>query len=287
MKRVAKKASGMKSIAVVPMSREAMLTTTVINNTYEICGKKIASVPVELMELDYSYQRVLGKTVEELMIEWDDEKCNFLTASYRDNKFYIIDGQHRYSAAKARGIVSLPCIIFTGLTQSDEALKFAQQQDNVNKLLPYDTFKANIVCGDTSIESVAIDMEIKRICDKHNVKVTKISKVTRTAKALRGLSRARWIVKTNGSECFDWILTVIENSNWNLCSDAYTKEMLIMLRNFYTENKNTLEEQISSLLKLMNTTSPAELIAMAKYEYSEYQMTPALDLCLAELMKQN
>ena len=266
-------------------ANNTVLATAVIDNAYSICGKRIASVPVELMELDHSYQRVLGKTTKKLMAEWDNEKCDFLIVSYRDNRFYIIDGQHRYSVAKAKGIEFLPCIIFTGLTQSDEALKFARQQDNVNKLTPYDTFKANIACGDTSIYEIIVDMEIKKICDKHKVEIVKINKSKRSPKTLRGLSRARWIVENNGSECLDWIFTVIENSNWNLCSDAYTKEMLIMLRNFYTENKDSLVDKVPALLNLMNSTSPKEMISMAKYEYPEFTMTPALDLCLKELMK--
>lgn len=166
------------------------VATSVLNNAYSICGKRIASVPVELMELDHTYQRVLGKTTKKLMAEWDNDKCDFLVASYRDNRFYIIDGQHRYSVAKAKGIYDLPCIIFTGLTQSDEALKFAQQQDNVNKLTPYDTFKANIACGDTSIREIAIDMKIKYVCDKYNIEVKKFSNGSQ-GKILRCLVTAR------------------------------------------------------------------------------------------------
>lgn len=273
-----------KGNTTMDTTNNIVLAQTVINNTYSICGKRIASVPVALMEIDHSYQRILGATVNKLMEEWDNDKCDFLIVSYRDNKYYIIDGQHRYSVAKAKGIEALPCIIFTGLTQSDEALKFAQQQDNVNKLYPYDTFKANIACGNANIRSVFIDMEIKRICDAHNVEVKKVSAWQKNPKALRTLSRARSIVDKNGSECFDWILTVIENSNWELCSESYTKEIMELLKNFYVENKDCIRDAEECILKVFNNISPRDMIAKAKYTYSEYPTTAALGLCLRDLL---
>ena len=97
-----------------------VLATTVINNSYSICGKRIASIPVALMAIDDSYQRVLGTTIKKLMNSWDNNKCDFLVVSYRDNKFYVIDGQHRYSVAKAKGIVMPDIKRKRGITMSQK-----------------------------------------------------------------------------------------------------------------------------------------------------------------------
>lgn len=264
-----------------------VLAQTVINNAFYICGKRIASVPVTLMELDDSYQRVLGATVNKLMEEWDNDKCDFLIVSYRDNKYYIIDGQHRYSVAKAKGIEALPCIIFTGLTQSDEALKFAQQQDNVNKLSPYDTFKANIACGNTNIPEVKADVEIKRICDKYNISVKKYGKMNVGEKVLRCLSDAREYVRSatyDGIACFEWIIDTINATNWADCSDSYCKVIIRLLRNHYVDNANCLLEK--ELMEIMNSITPTDLIVKAKYEYSEYKTTTALGLCLRDMLQE-
>lgn len=254
------------------------LAATVINNAYSICGKRIASVPVALMEIDDSYQRVLGTTIKKLMNEWDDNKCDFLVVSYRDNRFYVIDGQHRYSVAKAKGIDSLPCIIFTGLTQSDEALKFAQQQDNVNKLSPYDTFKANVACGDTSIPEVAIDMNIKRVCDKYNIQVKKYGNNMGDQKVLRCLTRAR-----NYTENFEWIMDVINASNWADCPQAYITNIVEVLSGYYHDNKDNLTLAEQKIINMMNSITPAELETMAKYDYAEYKIVTAMKLCVRDL----
>lgn len=269
------------------LTNNMILAQAVINNTYSICGKRIASVPVELMELDHSYQRVLGTTTKRLMEEWDDEKCDFLTVSYRDSKFYIIDGQHRYSVAKAKGIVALPCIIFTGLTQNDEALKFAQQQDNVNKLTPFDTFKANVACGNASIPEVHVDMEIKRICDKYNIEVKKFSNGSK-GKILRCLSRARLIVGSSsydGAACFEWIIDLLNVTNWADVSNTYIREVVCMLKGFWIDNHGNAELE-KKLIKVINSTTPSMMINKAKHDYPNYSIEPAMTLCLRDMIQE-
>ena len=263
---------------VTPVVNNVTLAVTVMNNAYSICGKRIASVPVELMELDHEYQRVLGKTVRKLMAEWKDEDCDFLEVSYRDNKFYIIDGQHRYSVAKAKGIEALPCIIFEGLTQSDEALRFAKQQDNVNKLSPYDTFKANIACGDERIPEIAIDMKIKSICDKYGILVKKYGNGMSDQKVLRSLTRAR-----RYHESFEWVMDIINASNWANCSYAYTASIFETLVSYKNNNRDNIGKAEQNIIQMMNSITPNELESMARYEYSEYGISTALTLCVRDL----
>jgi hypothetical protein len=263
-----------------------VLAQTVIGNAYSICGKKIASVPVELMELDHSYQRVLGKTTKKLMEEWDNNKCNFLIVSFRDNKFYVIDGQHRYSVAKAKGILVLPCVIFTDLTQGDEALMFAQQQDNVNKLTPYDTFKANVACGNLSNHEVFVDAQIKRICDKHNIEIKKFGNGSK-GKTLRCLSRARKIVGStsyDGVACFEWIIDLLNLTNWADVSNTYIREIVLMLKDFWVDNRGN-EELEKKLIKVINSTTPTLMINKAKHDYPNYGIEPAMGLCLRDLIQ--
>jgi hypothetical protein len=260
-----------------------VLATTIMNNTYPICGKRIGSVPVDLMEIDYSYQRVLGTTIKKLMNEWDNEKCNFLLVSFRDNKFYIIDGQHRYSVAKAKGIYDLPCIILTGLTQSQEALKFAQQQDNVNKLNPYDVFKANIACGDASIPAIRVDMEIKRICDNYNVHIKKYGNYKGEEKIFRSLSTARAIVKTeNGVQNFEKFMAIVNITNWKETSTSYSDKFVTALNSFLIDNKDNMETIEPKLIKVMNKYSPEDLAAYSNYRYPEYPWRAAIALGLRD-----
>lgn len=254
----------------------ATLATTVMENTYQICGKRIASVPVALMTLDTSYQRVLGATTKKLMEEWNNDKCDFLVVSYRDNKFYVIDGQHRYSVAKAKEIPSLPCIIFTDLTQSDEALMFAQQQDNINRLTPYDIFKANIACGDTNIPVIAKDMEIKRVCDKYGIEVRYTK--AKNEKVLKCLGNVR-----THFTYFEWIIDVINASNWANCPKAYTEIIYLPLWSLCNENKEHLDIIEPKIIKLMNSITPEELIIEGKHNFPEHTNRNAVLLAIKQL----
>lgn len=265
---------------------ENMLARTVMSNSYTLWGKKIADIPVNLLELDHSYQRIETGNAKKIADNWDDNACEFLLVSYRNGKFYVIDGQHRMIAAKIKGIESLPCVILTGLTKGEEARRFSVQGMGRKKLTPNDTFKANIECGNVEYKEVATDMEIKRICDKYGVTITKSNfNLDHNPKRLRSISRSRMIVNGNGSECFEWILDTITKSNWNECIDAYEKDMMMLLKSYYVEHShiNNLEQATEKLINLFNKITPREMIAQAVADYPTHTKATAMKIKLTEL----
>jgi hypothetical protein len=78
---------------------------------------------------------------------------------------------------------------------------------------------------------------------------------------------------------------MIDISNWELCSESYTKEILEMIKNFYIENKDCLTEAEKVLLKVFNSISTKDMIAKAKYVYSDYPISAALGLCLRDCIQ--
>lgn len=263
-----------------------MLARTVMANSYTLWGKKIADIPVDLLELDHSYQRVETGNAKNIADNWDDNACEFLLVSYRNGKFYVIDGQHRMIAAKIKGIESLPCVILVGLSKSEEARRFSVQGMGRRKLTPNDTFKANIECGNIEYKEVATDMEIKRICDKYGVTISKSNfNLNYNPKRLRSISRSRRIIDSAGSECFEWIIDTVANSNWDECSDAYEKDMLILLKNYYVEHNRigNLEQATEKLITVMNRVTPKEIIAQAVATYPAHTKATAMKIKLTEL----
>lgn len=264
---------------------ESALAQTVLDGALTICGKKIAAVPVSLLRIDKSYQREPNsENVQNLIKEWDINLCDFLDVSYRDGLFNIINGQHRFTAGSYVGVPSLPCMIRTGLTRSQEAIIFARQNRNVKKLYPYDTYKANIQCGDTSYPEVKVDMEINRICSAHNIEVKKVGRSTKENKVLRCLFFARRIVRANGSDSFEWVIDTICNTNWENCSDAYTQAIVRMLNDFYIENRDNISAYEDSVKKAMNSTTPMQILALSKADYPEYSIQVGLNICFKKLV---
>lgn len=267
--------------------KDTEMARSIMDNTYTICNKRIASVPVSLMKLDESYQREIDKSnIQKLVRDWDNDRCDFLLVSFRDDRFYVVDGQHRYTAADYRGIKALPCIILTELTREQEARIYSRQNENVKKLTIYDVFKANIVNGDTSIPEIKIDMEINKVCKKYGIKVCKNNRYLKK-NALRSLSATRSIVRIYGVECFEWILSTANKTNWKTCSEITSKQIQDMLKNFWVENKNNLGYWQEAVERVMNTYTPKQIIGCARSDYANYTMGVALNICFKELVNGN
>lgn len=72
-----------------------------------------------------AYQRPVNpKEVERLVREWDERLLDFVTVSYRDGRFNVVDGQHRISALRqmngGRGVM-VSCRVYDRLTYEQEA----------------------------------------------------------------------------------------------------------------------------------------------------------------------
>lgn len=277
--------NGNVAVVVDNTSSESILARSVMSNTYSICNKRIASVPVMLMKLDKSYQRETNnENIQNLIKDWDNDRCNFLLVSFRDDRFYIVDGQHRYTAAKYKGIEELPCIILTELTREQEARIFSRQNENVKKLTIYDVFKANLANGDTSIPEIKIDVEINRICKKHGIKVKVTNRYTNKERTLRSLSATRKIIRAHGVECAEWIFDTVDKTNWKTCMEVTSSQIQYMLKNFYVENKENLSYWQKAVERVMNTYTPNQIVGCARSDYANYALNVAMNICFKELV---
>ena len=273
------------AVVVDNINTESIMARSVMSNTYNICNKRIASVPVVLMRLDKSYQRETNnENIQRLIRDWDDNRCDFLLVSFRDDKFYVVDGQHRYTAAKFKGVEDLPCVILTGLTKEKEARIYSRQNENVKKLTIYDVFKANLINGDDSIPEVKIDMEINKICKKYGIEVSATNRYTKKKKVLRSLSATRAIIKTYGVECIKWMFDTVDRTNWKTCSDVTSWQIQNMLKTFYAENKENLTYWQKAVEKVMNTYTPNQIIGCARSDYANYTLGVAMNICFKELV---
>ena len=99
-----------------------------------------------------SYQRELNaKRVRKIAAKFDPRLVNPPKVSYRNGRYYVFDGQHTIAVLKllngGRDLM-IRCIVYTGMTESEEALLFAQQAGEAAKLTPGDKMRAMIYGGD-------------------------------------------------------------------------------------------------------------------------------------------
>lgn len=245
---------------VEPKESDALLAETVIKNAYHVGNKLIAEVPISLMRIDDSYQRLVQNNIKKLMRNWKDEECQALLVSYRDGYFYIMDGQHRFVVANVKNISHLVCEIYTGLSREQEAERFSKQNDNITRLTTYDTFKANLVYKEST------DCAIKKVCDKYNVSVEKSNR----AKNLKSVSSARNIVKNDGGKALEWILSIISDANWEDFTQSYGGDMLEALYYTMQMNASDLVKAKKNLIATMCETNPIELVGIGNAKYPNY-----------------
>lgn len=277
----------MENINVTINADRAARAEMIINTTSELWGKRIAIIPVDLLEVDYSYQRVRSSHVNDIFDNWDDSLCDFLIVSYRNGIFYIVDGQHRYYAALTKGIKNLPCIIRVGLTMEEEARLFVNINEPRKQLNPYDTYKANIACRIEIIPEVKIDMIIEKVCNKYNIEVKRSTDNYKTH-ILRSLNRARGIIESKnlGEECLDWMLKTITEGKWSECQEAYRSYTMDMLKTFYIENMENIETETKKLERLMERFSPVKMLELARKYRGDYGccLSSALSMVLRDLI---
>lgn len=255
---------------------------TIMNTTSELWGKRIAIIPTDLCDIDYTYQRVTTANVNKIRNEWDKELCDCLVVSYRDGKFYIIDGQHRYYAAVANGVEDLPCIVHSGLTDKDEARLFVKLNNLRKPLKPYDTFRANIACGNRDIPDVARDMDIKDICDKYNIVIVE-DNALKKSRRLKAITTIRRMYDTHGTNCLEWTFSAIKGTPWYDCGDAYVDCILQAIKNYYIDNLSDLDKAKAKLINVMNTYSPMAVMSYANEVYAEYGRYSRTTMALREL----
>ena len=120
---------------------------------------KTIEKPYEIMTLNSRdlcvpkmYQRRLNpERVVRIVAKFDERIANEPKVSFRDGRYYIYDGQHTVAARKKmNGGRDLPirCKVYRGLTESDEALLFAQQTGESAQLTASAKMRALVYGGD-------------------------------------------------------------------------------------------------------------------------------------------
>lgn len=247
---------------------------TFLNTSVEIGNKIFCCIPVKLLKIDHDmYQRPLQKSFKHLLDNWDNDKCDPITVNYRsDGFYYVINGQHRTEAAKAKGINQIVCDVFVGLTLKEEADLFAGQYDGTTKLNPIDSYRANI------IRREEIDTLIKEVCDKYGVSVTH----NKAPKVLGSLTVVRNIVKpsvTNSGgkssdakenvKIVDWIFDIFKQSGWESYTDTYNADIMQSLWYVWRNNQDAINISKGKLIEFFKNSSPKELKALGNIEYPD------------------
>lgn len=246
--------------------QKSALVSTILINADKRSGRRkmIARVPIDLMEVDMTYQREMKNNI--LVDVFDEDKCAMLTLGHRkgENIFWIIDGQNRAYAALKNGITDLDAEIFEGTTLEEEAEMFAMQNNGTKRLHAYDLFKSNVAAGGRNKDSKTA-ISVKRLCDKYNV----IVDGSKTAGHLTGIKEAQDIVNRSGIDCLEWIFNVISASGWHTKANVYTSRTMSTFESVYNSCPDIIAKRYyhDNISKCLRKTDESEIKSYAMFTY--------------------
>jgi hypothetical protein len=118
-------------------------------------------IPKTELEVDPAYQRnrINQRRVDALTRTWDWIACGCLVVALRDdNKWFVMDGQHRKLAADQRSDINeLPCLVFETTHRREEAVSFLAINQGRVGVGSLDRYRAQLLSGDkiaTAVEAM-------------------------------------------------------------------------------------------------------------------------------------
>lgn len=268
-----------KCLDVTEETRRRITNETLIQNAANFGAIKAAYLPItELYIPSDTYQRSLHTTAKKIADVFDDEKCGFLSVRYNPEKimFEVIDGQHRFVAAKIAGKTSLPCHIITKANSVEKAATyFSQQDDNRIRLTLRDKFRAALVAKDETC------LKLNALCKEFLLEIIPTEKCYAKVQGLKELMR---LYSLMGEDGVRRTFTVIEQSKWHDQPGAYGEYMIYTIGSLLMEklDKDTV---MSALIKVFKNTTPDAIVAHSKVAYPRRTPKTAVLTYVSQLVK--
>lgn len=125
-------------------------------------------VPAERLHIETEYQRPAKPwLVNRIAKNFDAEMAWPIKVNFRNGKYYIIDGQHRFLGGCKAGVSRFVCQVWAGMTLEEEAKFFCESQSKGSRvnLTAYQIFNARLASQDQQA------MNLKSLCDNIGVNI--------------------------------------------------------------------------------------------------------------------
>lgn len=235
---------------------------TLVLKEYTSSGE-LRFLPTDRLTSGQPYQRpVEEKDVDDLIRKWDDHLLKPLIVSFRDDHFYLIDGQHRVAALRKMNggaEVIVPCQVHNDLTYEKEAELYAKL-DKANKRMTLSQSTNALIESGQNPEA----LEIKRLVEKNGFRWALITPTGKEHEisATRALINAYRLL---GGANFDRMLRLLDGT-WhgapNSLRAAMLSGMALFLKTYDTELDN------AAFIKRLSDVDPEEIIRRGKLDFS-------------------
>jgi hypothetical protein len=192
---------------------------------------------VDHLVVDHAYQRPLTTFVTRIAEKWDPALVGTLVTSERgDDEYAVVDGQTRLEAARLKGVTDLPCLVYMGLSQADEASLFARLQKERKGIASFHRFRAARVAGEE--EPIAITKIVEACGYEVGVNGQQQYEITAVA-ALEKVYR-------KGPDLLERCLTILKEG---MPSQVPSGDLIRGLAYYIGQNKQMDDERMAEKLK--------------------------------------
>lgn len=214
--------------------------------------------------VDDMYQRDLDpKRVARIVKNFDPCLANVVKVSFRDNKYWIFDGNHTVHAAKAvfasgRDIL-VECKVFYGLSRADEMELFLAQNGDASPVKIAAKLRALYNNGDQDVVSMVENTAKAGV--RIDPKFAASSGIS-TIKAYSTIRKIYMRFKAKGAvySYIDMLNTI--NTAWDGSPDSFVEEILRGMAKFYEIYAG--EFKSNELIKSLRRISPSQIVREGK-----------------------
>lgn len=219
----------------------------------------IFDLPVEMIKIDDSYQRVINdKIIRAIIRNYDGNRVDVKLVNYRPSKkggeFYILDGQHTLTVERELGHKTLICKVFIGLSKKEEAMLFSKQNEFRRSITAFAQYKAEVVAG------MEPAISIKSLCDSYNIEIAQ-SHGFIPANTITSIRKCYEIVKKGGIDCLDFTLQLIIELGWNNYNGGMNEKILSLYRAYEFCKGNP--DNYTKLFASLRVYNPTEFVDTA------------------------
>lgn len=206
----------------------------------------------DLMIPEHAQRKFNQRHGDKLAADWTMEKFKPLDVSFRDGKYWVIDGQHRLYAMKKRkgGDCTILCYVHYGMTVHDEAEFFLNQLKNTKTILTTDRMRIRFMAGDETIVQMVRGAEnVGFIVDFNNKKAT--NRIT-------ALAALETVFKALSYDEYVKMLNTLKRA-YNGRVDSLSREMLLGMGLFFQKYYGQFDmNALANTLK--TTTTPSDIL---------------------------
>ena len=198
---------------------------------------------------DSSYQRAVDMNrVGRIVANFNGALVNPIKVSFRDDKYYVFDGQHTLSALKIMNDnvdLSVDCKVYYNLTLEDEAKLFAEQNGISRTVESIAKFRALKTAGDINI------CAFQKLTENAGVKMD-FTKGKSSSKII-ACTKAYYIYNHTTEKEYSEILE-IANESWDGSAESFNTEILGGIYMFYKTYKGRFD--VKTLKRQLSKVSP-------------------------------